>query len=206
MLYAIPVVLIVVLVFGILAISKSGQEPPHEYVDMGLPSGTKWATTNVGATTPEDYGDFFSWGEIEPKGEYSTGVAYGENFGEISGDETKDAATANWGNEWRMPSKDEFEELLNSCDTDWTTQNGVEGLRFTSRANGNSIFLSAGGYKFFDRWGLNGRAGKNLNYWSSTQKDGGQAYSLNAEQKAKMDSRLSGDHIPYGRLVRPVKR
>ncbi len=176
----------------------------HEYVDLGLPSGNKWATTNVGATSPEDYGDYFSWGEIETKPEYGSSVAWGQNFGEIAGDKTKDAATANWGEKWSTPSKADFEELLNACDAEWITQNGKQGVKLTSHVNGNSIFLPAAGYKFFERWALRSGSDIILDYWSSTQKDGAQAYTYGASTGSQPRKELYGDHIPYGRSIRPI--
>lgn len=192
---------IIALVF--LFTSKTGS-PEYEYVDMGLPSGNKWATTNVGAAYPEDYGDYFSWGETETKPEYASSVAWGQNFGEIAGDKTKDAATANWGEKWITPSKADFEELLNNCDAHWITQNGKEGVKFTSRVNGNSIFLPAAGYKFFERWALRSGSDKILDYWSSTQKDGAQAYTYGATTGSQPRKVLNSDHIPYGRSIRPI--
>ena len=111
--------------------------PEHEYVDLGLPSGTLWATCNVGASKPEDYGNYFSW------------------------DEGKTAA-ANWGNGWDMPSKEQWEELKENTKSSWTTRNGVNGRLFTA-SNGNSIFLPAAG----GRWDseLYG-AGSYGYYWS----------------------------------------
>ncbi len=89
----------------------------HEYVDLGLPSGLKWATCNVGADTPEGYGDYFSWGETTTKEEYSKNscLTYDKEIGDISGDPTYDVASANWGRTWRMPTLDEIKELIDNC-------------------------------------------------------------------------------------------
>ena len=155
----------------------------HTYVDLGLPSGTLWATCNVGATTPEGYGDYFAWGETQTKDiynwstyrysngdshqltKYCNNSSYGYNgFTDnlttlLPGD---DAATANWGNGWCMPTRAQWEELYQNTTNSWTTQNGVNGRLFTA-ANGNSLFLPAAGY----RWdsGLGG-AGSDGLYWS----------------------------------------
>ena len=131
----------------------------HEYVDLGLPSGLKWATCNVGANKPEDYGDYFAWGETETKTEYSKGnsltlehsVSELRRRGIVDGNNrltsSHDAARANWGGSWRMPTKEELEELENKCTWIWTTQNGVKGYKVTG-SNGKSIFLPAAGYRY----------------------------------------------------------
>ena len=148
----------------------------HEYVDLGLPSGTLWATCNVGAEKPEDYGDYFAWGETKPKSVYTwdtykwcngltdknsdvckTITKYCANsyFGYNGFTDNKteleaadDAATANWGSGWQMPTLDQIKELYKGgyTTTEWTTQNDVNGRKITSKSNGNSIFLPAAGY------------------------------------------------------------
>lgn len=169
----------------------------HDFVDLGLPSGTLWATCNIGAENPEDYGDYFSWGETEPYDEngktnfdwstyrycngtyttltkYCNNSSYGyngftDNLTEL--ELTDDAAYVNWGSQWRMPSKEQFEELINSSytTTTWTTQNGVNGCLITSNTNGNSIFLPAAGYRI--HMSLSG-AGGICSYYSRTLVDG----------------------------------
>ena len=127
----------------------------HEFVDLGLPSGLKWATCNVGATTPEEPGDHFAWGETEPKKKYSWDTYfdtsdYGSTFNKYTrGKKTvleavDDAATANWGGLWRMPTDADWLELLDNCGSEWTTQNEVKGRLFTSE-NGATLFLPAAG-------------------------------------------------------------
>lgn len=125
-----------------------------EYVDLGLPSGTLWATFNVGANKPEEFGDYFAWGETEPKKTYtkvtckwSDGADGYNKYTHV--DSTSllpedDAATANWGVEWQMPTKKEVEELMTQCKYEWTDVNGVPGVNFTG-PNGNSIFIPAAG-------------------------------------------------------------
>lgn len=154
---------------------------PHA-VDLGLPSGLKWACCNVGASTPEDYGDYFAWGETSPKTRYTEDnyqhwVDYDGNghlgLGEwtittdISGTQY-DAARANWGGSWRMPTESEFDELRDNdnCTRTWTTRNGVEGCEVKSKKNGNSIFLPAAGFWGYDTTPLG--QGSDCNYWSST--------------------------------------
>ena len=127
----------------------------HDCVDLGLPSGTKWATCNVGATTPEGYGDYFAWGETTTKETYNMDTYRyydGSNYTKYTGSDnlttleaSDDAATVNWGAGWRMPTREEFEELITNCTVTWTTQNSVKGRLFTSNINGKSIFLPAAG-------------------------------------------------------------
>ncbi len=119
----------------------------HEYVDLGL--SVKWATCNVGAFSPEDYGNYYAWGEITTKAEYTV-LNYNYDkikiIGGISGNEQYDAARVNWGGTWRMPTKEECDELLKKCMWTRTTYGGKEGYRVTG-SNGNYIFLPASGYK-----------------------------------------------------------
>ena len=121
----------------------------HEYVDLGLPSGLKWATCNVGASQPHGYGNYYAWGETTTKASYTEGnsLTYGRDLGDISGNVNYDAARANWGSNWRMPTKAEMEELRDNCTWTWITQGNVNGMRVTG-PNGNSIFLPAAGYRF----------------------------------------------------------
>ena len=128
--------------------------PKPEYVDLGL--SVKWATFNVGASRPEDYGDYFAWGETEPKEEYTWETykwgtsgkltKYNTTDGKTVLDLDDDAAYVNWGDKWRMPTDAERDELVENCTWTWTTQNSVNGYKVTG-PNGNSIFLPAGGYK-----------------------------------------------------------
>ena len=150
---------------GSIASNNSGTENGHEYVDLGL--SVKWATCNVGASTPEGYGYYFAWGETQPKstynwstykwcsgGDYKSQTKYctRSDYGFVDNktvlEPADDAATANWGGSWRMPTKAEQDELCNNCTWTWTTQNGVNGYKVTSKSNGNSIFLPAAGYRY----------------------------------------------------------
>lgn len=133
-------------------------------VDLGLPSGTLWADRNIGAKSPENHGDYFAWGETEPKSRYSWSTYkwcngsydsqtkycannyYGPLDGKIELELADDAARAYWGGTWRMPSKTQFEELKEECTWTWTTMNGVSGYKVVSKKNSNSIFFPAAGY------------------------------------------------------------
>ena len=175
----------------------------HEWVDLGLPSGTKWATMNVGATTPEGYGDYFAWGETTTKSSYTS-----SNYNYSSHPTTlpleRDAAYVNWGSSWRMPTYDEIDELINTSYTTWTwtTQNGVNGYKVTSKTNGNSIFLPAAGYRYNSYLNSAGSYGF---CWSS---------SLNTDNSSlAYYLRFYSDDVGWydlyrfnGRTVRPVLR
>ena len=143
----------------------NGQYNGYEYVDLGLPSGKKWATCNVGASSPEDYGDYFAWGETSPKAEYTyeNSITYGEQMSDISDSAQYDAATANWGGIWRMPTKDEMQELVDYCEWEWTQVNGVSGSKVIG-PNGSCIFLPAAGGRNGASLGYDGYNGY---YWSS---------------------------------------
>lgn len=133
----------------------------HKYVDLDLPSGTLWATCNIGADSEEGYGFYLAWGETETKGTYpdTDGEFYNINHYTLREQgiidkyfnltEKYDAATVYWGKEWRMPTSEEFIELLRNCHSEWTSINGVNGIKFTSlkETNKDYIFLPCAGYK-----------------------------------------------------------
>lgn len=121
----------------------------HAYVDLGL--SVKWATCNVGASSPEEYGNYYAWGETTTKSSYTEdnsktdGVSMSSS---IAGDASYDAARANWGGTWRLPTASESQELIDNCTWTWTTQGGKNGYKVTSEKNGNSIFLPAAGCRY----------------------------------------------------------
>lgn len=124
---------------------QNGNTNGHEWVDLGL--SVKWATCNIGATSPEDYGDYYAWGETKTKDNFQADNCTSKNKdfkGSIAGTEF-DAATVNWGDGWHLPTRAEFEELMDKCTWTWTTKNDVNGFEVTAK-NGNSIFLPAGGF------------------------------------------------------------
>ena len=187
--------------------SCSDDHHPH-IIDLGLPSGTKWACCNVGASKPEEYGDYFAWGETEPKYVYSwetyihcDGTMEScHNIGsDIAGTEY-DAATANWKAPWRMPTREQCRELIDNCTSEWTTQNDVNGRKFTG-SNGGTIFLPAAGH----RWNVELYGAGSLGYyWSSTLSE---SYPTSAYDLS-FDSGYAGWGY-YGRYrgltVRPVR-
>ena len=173
-------------------------------VDLGL--SVKWACCNVGATSPEEYGDHFAWGETSPNSTYTykNCKTYGKNIGDISGNPAYDAATANWGDDWRMPTYDECQELVDKCPWQWTTQNGVKGCKVTSKKNGNSIFLPATGL----------RAGELLyeasdgEYWTDTTDpyDTTNQYACCLYFVSGGGNGVGGRQLrSYGNCIRPVK-
>ncbi len=172
----------------------------HEWVDLGL--SVKWATKNVGASSPSDYGDYFAWGETTTKSSYTERdcKTWGKNMSDISGNSQYDAARANWGSSWRLPTMVECIELSKECTWEWTSQGGHNGYRVTSKANGNSIFLPAAG----GRDGTSHYRGGELGYyWTSAPNEF-------KTQGAFFLFFNSSDHYDgwsdrsFGRSVRPV--
>ena len=177
-------------------------------IDLGL--SVKWASCNVGAESPEEYGDYFAWGETDTKSDYyeSNSATYCLSISELvssgiidaDGNLTAayDAATANRGDKWRMPTLDEMKELINECKWEWTSVNGVNGQLVTG-PNGNSIFLPAAGYRY-NTWLDN--AGSDGYYWSASPcSGGGNAYLLYFES-GLYDWFSNGRD--FGQAVRPV--
>lgn len=199
-------VIISILGFFCLKVSAQGSVNGHEYVDLGL--SVKWATCNVGADSPEDYGDYFAWGETKTKSEYTeeSSTAYEKLLGDIKGDNRYDAATANWGGNWRMPTGEEFKELKNKCICQWTTQNGVKGYKVTG-PNGNSIFLPAAGSCYESSLNNDGKYGS---YWSSESDWSWLDYDVKEHTACYFDFNVSEcdlvcyDFCIYGMSIRPV--
>ena len=174
---------------------------PSEMVDLGL--SVKWATCNVGATTPEGYGEYFAWGETKPKSNYSSSnYTYDADPDPTTLPSYADAATVNWGGAWRMPTAAERTELIDNCTWTWTTQNGINGYKVTSKTNGNSIFLPAAGYSLDGSFKNTGSDGY---YWSSSD-DTYSATSYHAYCLRFTSGRLEkGSWSQYcGLSVRPV--
>lgn len=190
-------------------------------VDLGLPSGIKWASCNVGAEKPEDYGNYYAWGEVLPKEDYSWATykyanGASDKLTKYCNDASKgdngftdnkttlepedDAAHVNWGGSWRMPTDAEWQELRAKCTWKRTMKNGISGYQVTSQKNSNSIFLPAAGFRY-DTYLSN--VGYYGNYWSSSLYAGSPygAWYLN------FDSRLVDRYYfnrNHGHSVRPV--
>ena len=195
---------------------------PEYAVDLGLPSGTLWADRNVGADSPEAYGDYFAWGEVTPTSEYNwstykwctgnyftqtkyctnSSYSYDTVDNKTTLDLEDDAAYVNMGSEWCMPTSAEQDELRNNCTWTWTTQNGVNGYKVTGN-NGNSIFLPAAGYRYDSSLGNAGSYGY---YWSSSLNESSpySAYALDF-YSGNYDWYYSRSRY-YGRSVRAVVR
>ena len=200
------------------------REAVCEYVDLGLPSGTLWATCNVGADSPEVYGDYFAWGETQPKTNYSwstykycngssgtmtkycTDSYYGWVDNKTELEAMDDAATVNWGSEWQMPSIEQLEELTNSnyTTTTWTKLNGVYGRMVVSKKNGNRLFLPAAGFRCDTDLGGVGSFGGcwSRSLYTSNSSAGRDLYfdSSYVTTNYKYDS-----YRYYGQSVRPVR-
>lgn len=200
----------------------------HEYVDLGLPSKTLWATCNIGAEKPEDYGLYFAWGETKgytatdahsfewknlaycsgntEKGPFTRYVGtndYGKEDGNMELLPEDDAATKNWGEDWRMPTAEQFVELLNSyyTKTEWTKKNGVYGRLITSKTNDNTLFLPAAGIRVNNDIRMRGEYGC---CWSCSllPTNSSEAFYLNFSS-VNIDSYKDSRY--YGRSIRPVR-
>lgn len=163
----------------------------HDYIDLGLPSGTLWATTNIGARLPEEPGDYFAWGETKPKQEYSwntykysyrdnskffhenqmTKYCTNEKDGTVDNktelEPTDDAAVVNWGSNWRIPSREQIKELSDKCEWKKTTLLGRKKVFRVTGPNGNVLILPCGG-KFLGRGLIDIVGEASALYWSRT--------------------------------------
>ena len=173
----------------------------HHYVDLGLPSGTLWATCNVGADKPSDAGLYFQWGDVQGHTESQVGKnkqfdwdyykfsinGSHSNFSKYTTTGAKldlvdDAANANMGGDWHMPTPEQINELINNTTNTWTTQDGVNGRLFTSKKDASkSIFIPAAGYAWDDLIDLSGSYGGIWSSMSGTHYvDGGQYLRFNS--------------------------
>lgn len=181
---------------------KSKQKPTtgtiagHEWIDLGLPSGTKWATKNIGAYNINDKGDRYCWGEISIGDEYAQVINHFSK--DIGGNPEFDVATAEYGSKWRMPSKMDFMELMNECEIEWITLDGCQGMKFTG-PNGNFIFLPEDEKIQEYHYGR---------YWTSTPSGNDNAFQFTVFRGAdipfkpfcNIDSSSKGYHV----YVRPI--
>ncbi len=194
----------------VVVVKKQQQEVPAEAVDLELPSGTLWAAFNVGATKPEEYGLYFAWGETQGYSakerqyfgwnnykwcngsgksltKYNCKAEYGVVDNKTTLDLEDDAAHANWGGQWHMPTNEQINELKSNCYSEWTTQKGVEGMLYTSKKNGKTVFFPGAGirWEFEYDW-----EGSGWLIWSSTVSE--------AEPSKAKDLSSSGSYFYYG--------
>lgn len=197
----------------------------HEYVDLGLTSGLKWATMNVGANSPSDYGEYYAWGEKETKDlfqnesykyydirgkltKYCTGSSKGSVDNKTTLEPKDDVAHVKWGGKWRMPTQAEVDELIGECTRQWAVSGGHEGIRFVG-PNGKSIFLPTAGMRVDNDFDIVGYAGY---YWSSSlsvEENYGDSYACSLY--FRIPNRYLGPHCStqsfgrlYGFSIRPV--
>ena len=179
---------------------------PH-MIDLGLPSGTKWACCNVGASSPKDYGGYYAWGEINEKTEYnwntyihtegSKKTCY--NLGSDIAGTKYDVAHVKWGGGWHMPTLTQIQELIDNTTSEWTSKNGIVGSMFTG-SNGSTIFLPAAGRRGSEP-DLTGSLGY---YWSSTPREYGKCYAYDLYFHLYGARWNYDDYRYYGLSVRPV--
>jgi hypothetical protein len=184
----------------------------HRFVDLGLPSGILWATCNVGANKPEDYGDYFSWGETRPKNDYELEkynyfdkrrydfTKYTKSDGLKILQSIDDAAMVNWGEGCRIPTREEWKELIKKTSNIWTVRNGINGRLFTS-SNGNSLFLPASSSLMGK---FNGFLGTSGHYWSSSLSTLKHDYASHLVFKEEYCDLYGDGSRYYGFTVRPV--
>lgn len=208
---------LVALLAQLVAKTETPDTSPAEAVDLGLPSGIKWASCNVGATVPEEYGGYYAWGETDEKDfydwstykwcngtsdsqtKYCTSSEYGTVDNKTVLDPEDDVAHVKWGGDWRMPTIAEMLELIDNCSSEWTSINGVDGRKFTG-PNGNSIFLPAAG----ERWDSSlYHAGSRGYYWSRTLHPYGSDNARDLYFSSGDIDTDSGNRY-YGLCVRPV--
>jgi hypothetical protein len=187
---------------------RSGILEGHEYVDLGLPSGTFWATCNVGAETPECEGNFYAWGELEEKEVYSLNTYnHGEgtwnslrDIGENICGTQFDVAHVKWGGKWRIPSIEQMDELLECCAIEY---DGYSGFIFKSKKNGNSIYLPLCGS------GVEDNIISESTYWTGNKDGKGDAHCLLLYWDADMEDEngmclRDNSRMYYGGVIRPV--
>lgn len=180
-----------------------------KFIDLGLPSGTKWAAYNVGAKSPYEAGYYFSWGNV---GGHYAGDGYSftdANYnasagaaltGDIPANTTYDMAMANFGTDAKLPTEDQYDELASNCTSEWTTINGVSGLRLTSKINGNFIFMPASGHWVGTNMYQDGSRGL---YFSSTRNTDAKAVSFDFDSSSVNAHNHSNKSAGF--VVRAVK-
>lgn len=182
----------------------TGKTNGHEWIDLGLPSGTRWATCNIGATSPSQPGGLYAWGETATKTTYipENSKTHGKDVNEISGNATYDVATAKWGKGWRMPTKEEFAELVEYCPfPQYVQKNGRWGHEFTNKSNGRTLFLPATGHKEGSKHQEASGCG---NYWTSTPQEGSYKNGAHEYHFGAALGEMGQGERSYGFAVRAV--
>ena len=205
--------------------SSSGALAGHEYIDLGL--SVKWATCNLGANAPEEYGKYYAWGETYNKSTYNSSTYKWSNgtstsltkyivdskFGKIDNntelDPEDDAATVNWGGEWRMPTETEMQELIDNCIWKYTNYKGVEGCMVISKVNGNYIFLPAAGIYADTGWIMDEGVICG-HYWTSTLRtdysSAAKACAFDIDETHEIKKLITGSSYRIrGCSIRPVR-
>ncbi len=211
--WVVVILLVAILVVGVSLLFRVGgnersaeTEPTtgtiagHDYVDLGL--SVKWATCNLGASSPSAYGNYYAWGETSTKSTYtnSNSKTYNKNIRDISGNAQYDAARANWGGTWRLPTQQEMQELVDKCTWTWTTIDGHKGYKVTSKTNGNSIFFPAAGWRSVSSSGFVGDYGY---YWNSAPVESFTQYACYLDFDSGSHN-VYWRYRSYGHSVRPV--
>ncbi len=176
------------------------EEQDHEYVDMG--GSVYWATYNIGATSPEEYGDYYAWGEITTKNEYTVEncVYYDQYLADFSGDPDYDAAAANWGGDWRMPTRSEMEYIANAANCKWTWDNQKCGYVVESKVTNNKLFFPAAGV-----WSENGLLATTTDGYYHTTTPGTNLYNDVYLMFHNIERSVTDCYRHYGTSIRPVK-
>lgn len=180
---------------------------PH-LIDLGLPSGTKWACCNVGASKPKDYGSYYAWGETEEKEYYDwstyihcDGTASTcHNIGSDIAGTQYDVAHVKWGGSWLMPNIAQVRELFENCSAKWTTENGVTGCWFTGK-NGGQIFIPAAGYRAKDYLD----SGYDVRCWTSSPDESTKHYAYDMDFRSA-NTGWGPSRKDYGKSVRPIQK
>lgn len=202
--------LLIVCILAITSVDAQKRRKPngntingHEYVDLGL--SVKWATCNIGASSPSDYGNYYAWGELQPKKEYlkRNNKTYNKRIYKIGGKKKYDAARAKWGGTWRLPTKKEIKELVKKCKWEVVTKNGRKSFKVTG-PNGNHILLPTAGYRYGNYLYFENEVGF---IWGELAdpmnvKD---SYCLNFSTFEEQ-TRMGWSYRHYGRSIRPVSK
>ena len=218
----ISLMVVLMLMATVIWAQDNDRDKEHLQVDLGLPSGTLWAFTNMGAALPEDFGDYYAWGEVDYKSNYGWGtykyVKGGDptkfikycaqaNIGNGKYTDTlavleaaDDVATQKWGSDWCMPTQEQFEELKRECTWKWTVRNGKNIIEISGK-NGNKLYMPAAGCFYNKSKSL---VGTNGYYWSRTLSDKGSSKGT-CFTFSQSDTDVAVRTRNLGLSVRPVR-